>query len=140
MLRLRQPIERALRDADLHPKDIDSVILIGGATKMPIIRTSISRMFGKIPYTNINPDEAVALGTAIQVALKERNTALEEVILTDVCPYSLGVNVAERMNDGQYASDYFLPIILFFLAIVAATKVGIVFLVLYIIKQYEKNK
>lgn len=111
MLRLRKPIERALRDADLLPKDIDSVILIGGATKMPIIRTSVSRMFGKLPYTNINPDEAVALGTAIQVALKERNTALEEVILTDVCPYSLGVNVAERMHDGQYASGYFLPII-----------------------------
>jgi len=111
MLRLRRPIERALRDADLSPKEMDSVILIGGATRMPVVRLAVSRMFGKLPYSNINPDEAVALGAAIQVALKERNTALEEVVLTDVCPYSLGVNVAESMGDGRYESGYFLPII-----------------------------
>lgn len=111
MLRLRHPIERALRDADLSPNDMDSVILIGGATRMPIIRSAVSKMFGILPYSNINPDEAVALGAAIQVALKERNSALDEVILTDVCPYSLGVNVAENMGNGKYESGYFLPII-----------------------------
>lgn len=111
MLRLRKPIERALRDADLSPNEMESVILIGGATRMPVIRSAVSRMFGKLPYSNINPDEAVALGAAIQVALKERNSALEEVVLTDVCPYSLGVDVAENLGDGKYESGYFLPII-----------------------------
>lgn len=111
MLRLRRPIERALRDADISPNELDSIILIGGATRMQLIRSSVSRMFGKLPFSNINPDEAVALGAAIQVALKERNKALEEVILTDVCPYSLGVNVAEHMGNGKYESGYFLPII-----------------------------
>jgi molecular chaperone HscC len=111
MLKLRKPIERALRDADLSPKEMDSVILIGGATRMPVIRSAVSRMFGKLPFSNINPDEAVALGAAIQVALKERNSALEEVVLTDVCPYSLGVDVAENLGDGKYESGYFLPII-----------------------------
>ncbi|MGE5628143.1 MAG: molecular chaperone HscC [Solirubrobacterales bacterium] len=111
LLRLRQPIERALRDADLTPKDIDAVVLIGGATRMPVVRSVVSKMFNKLPYSNINPDEAVALGTAIQVALKERNESLSEVILTDVCPYSLGVNVSRSMGNGRHESGYFLPII-----------------------------
>lgn len=111
LIRLRQPIERALRDAGLMPQDLEAVILIGGATRMPVIRSAVSRMFGRLPFSNINPDEAVALGAAIQVALKERNSALEEVVLTDVCPYSLGVGIAENMGNGKYESGYFLPII-----------------------------
>ena len=111
ILRLRHPIERALRDASLKPSDLDAVILIGGATRMPLVKSVVSRMFGKLPYSNINPDEAVALGAAIQVALKERNEILSEVILTDVCPYTLGVEIAKRVDKGHYESGYFLPII-----------------------------
>ncbi|MDP4181708.1 MAG: Hsp70 family protein, partial [Bacillota bacterium] len=111
LVRLRHPVERALRDAELMPMDLDSVILIGGATRMHIVRSAVSKMFGRLPNSNINPDEAVALGAAIQVALKERNEALNEVILTDVCPYSLGVNIAKNMGRGKHESGYFLPII-----------------------------
>ncbi|PAF11568.1 hypothetical protein CHH61_26610, partial [Shouchella clausii] len=64
-------------------------------TKMPIIKSIVSKMFGRLPFSNINPDEAVALGAAIQVALKERNEALQEMILTDVCPYTLGIEVSK---------------------------------------------
>ncbi|MCP1164319.1 MULTISPECIES: molecular chaperone HscC [Bacillus] len=111
LLRLRYPIERALRDASLNPNDLDAVILIGGATRMPLVKSVISKMFGRMPYANINPDETVALGAAIQVALKERNKALEEVILTDVCPYSLGTSVVQEFGDGKSESGYFFPII-----------------------------
>lgn len=111
LLRLRHPIERALRDAELKPSDLDAVILIGGATRMPMIKSVVSRMFGKLPFSNINPDEAVALGAAIQVALKERNQLLNEIILTDVCPYTLGTAVAKQMDKENYESGYFLPII-----------------------------
>ncbi|HEX9061039.1 MAG TPA: molecular chaperone HscC [Clostridia bacterium] len=111
LLRLRKPIERALNDASLSPSDLDAVILIGGATRMPVVRSVVSRMFGRLPFSNINPDEAVALGAAIQAALKERNKALDEIILTDVCPYTLGTNVAERMENDKFESGYFLPII-----------------------------
>ncbi|MEL7655541.1 MAG: molecular chaperone HscC [Bacillota bacterium] len=111
LLRLRQPIERALRDAALTPQDIDAVVLIGGATRMPVVKSVASKMFGKFPFTNINPDEAVALGAAIQAALIERDEALNEVILTDVCPYSLGVDVVKEMKSGYYDRGYFLPII-----------------------------
>lgn len=111
LLRLRNPIDRALRDAALSPEDIDAIILIGGATRMPVIRTVVSKMFGRIPVSNINPDETVALGAAIQSALKARNQALDEVIMTDVCPYSLGTNVVKQISDRKYEAGYFFPII-----------------------------
>lgn len=109
--RLRHPVERALKDSSLSPKDLDAIILIGGATRMPFIKSVISKMFGKLPYSNINPDEAVALGAAIQAALKDRNEALSEIILTDVCPYTLGTAVVRSISNGDYESGYFLPII-----------------------------
>lgn len=111
LLRLRQPIIRALKDAEFTPDDIDIIILIGGATRMHLIRSVVSKMFGKLPYSNINPDESVALGAAIQVALKQMNEALNELILTDVCPYSLGTSIVKAMDNGVYKSGYFLPII-----------------------------
>ena len=111
LVRLRHPIERALRDADLSPTDLEAVILIGGATRMPIVKSVVSKIFNKLPFSNINVDEAVALGAAIQVALKERNEALSEVILTDVCPYSLGIAIAKPIGNGNHESGYFLPII-----------------------------
>lgn len=111
LLRLRKPIERALRDAALSPSDLDAVILIGGATRMPLIKSVIGRMFGRMPYTNIHPDETVALGAAVQTALKQRNQALEEIILTDVCPYTLGTSVVQELGNGQFSSGHFFPII-----------------------------
>ncbi|WP_370296179.1 molecular chaperone HscC [Rossellomorea marisflavi] len=111
MLKLRKPIERALRDADLMVDEVDAVILIGGATRMPIIKSTVSKMFGKLPFLTIHPDEAVALGTAVQVALKERNEAVQELILTDVCPFSLGTAISKQVGYDQYSDGHFFPII-----------------------------
>jgi len=111
LLRLRLPIERALRDANLSTSELDAVILIGGATRMHLVRSAVSKMFGKVPYSNINPDEAVALGAAIQAALKERNQALDEIIVTDVCPYSLGTDVVKEISPNVMEGGYFSPII-----------------------------
>ncbi|MEW4329364.1 molecular chaperone HscC [Rossellomorea marisflavi] len=111
MLKLRKPIERALRDADLMVDEVDAVILIGGATRMPIIKSTVSKMFGKLPFLTIHPDEAVALGTAVQVALKERNEAVQELILTDVCPFSLGTAISKQVGYDQYTDGHFFPII-----------------------------
>lgn len=111
LLRLRTPIERALRDASLMPKDMDAVILIGGATRMPVIKSIVGKMFGRLPYSQINPDEAIALGAAIQVAMKERNVGLQEMILTDVCPFTLGISTSKRMDNDTYEGGYFSPII-----------------------------
>ncbi|MBV4446051.1 molecular chaperone HscC [Clostridium tyrobutyricum] len=109
--KLRRPIERALSDAKIKASEIDSIVLVGGATKLPIIRTFVSKLFGRIPSVNINPDEAVALGAGIQAAMKERNRHLKEIVLTDVCPYTLGTDISIRKPDGYYEPGHFCPII-----------------------------
>ena len=111
LMRLRRPIERALHDAAISPEELDAIILIGGATRMPVVRTVVSKIFGRLPFSNINPDETVALGAAIQGALKEQNKILNEVILTDVCPYTLGTDVVKRLVDYSIEEGYFFPII-----------------------------
>lgn len=109
--RIRQPVKRSLADAHIRLKDIDKVVLVGGATKSPIIRRFVSRLFKQLPDTNINPDEAVALGAAIQGAMKERNEAIKEVILTDVCPFTLGTEVVREWSRGEFENGVFCPII-----------------------------
>ncbi|WP_338849776.1 molecular chaperone HscC [Massilia sp. W12] len=109
--RLRSPVERALRDATIRASELDSVVLAGGATRMPIVRKLVSRMFGRFPATGLNPDEAIALGAAIQGGLKMRDAALEEVVMTDVAPYSLGIAIARQVGPNQYDGGHYLPII-----------------------------
>lgn len=110
--RMRIPLERALRDAKLQADDLAEIILVGGATRMPIIPRLVSRMFGRLPLRHVDPDQAVALGASIAAGLKARAAALEETILTDVCPYSLGVEVT-RTDDatGRRVNGFFSPII-----------------------------
>ena len=108
--RLRQPLERALRDSTVSPSDLDAIVLVGGATRMPAIRQTIARLFGKLPFVNINPDEVVAYGAVIQSALKARAAAVEDVLLTDVCPFTLGIGVSRPRPDGR-REDVVSPII-----------------------------
>lgn len=109
--RLRVPIERALKDASIRADELDSVILVGGATRMPMIHTLVSRLLGRFPSCSLNPDEVVAIGAAIQAAMKERNVILKEVVMTDVCPYTLGIETSVLLNAGQYEDGHFAPII-----------------------------
>ncbi len=109
--RMRAPLERAMRDARLQPAQLDEIVLVGGATRMPLVAKLVTRMFGRLPMRHINPDQAVALGAAVAAGMKARNAALEEVILTDVCPYTLGTEVASRDAHGQLRTGLFHPII-----------------------------
>ena len=109
--RLREPVLRALRDSELKPDALSEIILIGGATRMPLVRRAVARMFGRFPNSTVNPDEAVALGAGVQAALKARNADLKEVVVTDVCPYSLGVNTARHLPGGGMETGIFTPII-----------------------------
>ncbi|MHA6194506.1 Hsp70 family protein [Pseudomonas wadenswilerensis] len=108
--RLRAPIERALRDARIKAAELSEVLLVGGTTRMPLIRKLVASLFGRIPAMQLNPDEVVAQGAAIQAALKARDASLEEVVLTDVCPYTLGIETSVQMGQG-YQGGHYLPII-----------------------------
>jgi molecular chaperone HscC len=109
--RLRAPIERAIRDANLNPDQVTDLVLVGGATRMPVVRRMAARLFQRLPIAQINPDEVVARGAAVQAGLKMRDMALDDVVMTDVAPYSLGVEVRNRLADNSYMNGLYLPII-----------------------------
>ena len=106
--RLRVPVERAINDATLRPENIENVVMVGGASRMPMIRRMVGRLFQKLPLSHLNPDEIVALGAAVQTGLKTRNEALEDVVMTDVCPYTLGTSA---VVDDNYDNLVIVPII-----------------------------
>ncbi len=110
--RMRGPIERAMRDARLQPDQLDEIVLVGGASRMPLVSRLVSRMFGRLPLRHVNPDQAIALGAVVASGLKRRNAKLEEIILTDVCPYTLGTEVGKRDAEGHVQTGFFHPIIL----------------------------
>ena len=96
--RLREPVERALRDARLRANQLDSIVLAGGATRMPMVRRLVTTLFGRFPSARLDPDEVVVMGAAVQAGLKARDAALKEVVMTDVAPYSLGLAVTRRQG------------------------------------------
>jgi molecular chaperone DnaK len=83
------PMTLALSDANLTSKDIDSVILVGGMTRTPAVSRLVKNIIGKDPYNDINPDECVAVGAAIQAGIKRGK--LDELVIVDVAPFTLGI-------------------------------------------------
>lgn len=98
--------EQALRDSRLKPEQIDSLVLVGGASQMPLVQRIAVRLFGKLPYQSYDPSTIVALGAATQAACRLRHEDVEEVILTDICPYCWAWK-----STGQGVPGIFSPII-----------------------------
>jgi molecular chaperone HscC len=108
--RIRMPVHTALRDAGLSAADIDEVLLVGGATRMPCVVQLSAQLFGRLPKRDLPPDESVALGAAIQAGLKAGAGALQDLVVTDVAPFSMGVAVASRMGT-RLVEGAFSPIL-----------------------------
>src|SRR6202035_5226788 len=87
--RTMAPVKQALADAHLTPSEIDEVVLVGGTTRTPLIRATVEEYFGRKPHTELNPDEVVALGAAVQANILERGVS--NMLLLDVTPLSLGI-------------------------------------------------
>jgi molecular chaperone HscC len=104
--RLKEPVRKAFMDAEIDFMDVEEVILVGGSTKMPIVKQQITRLFGRVPLCYLNPDEVVAQGAAIYAALREKNVSLADMVMTDVCPYTLGTETMVRGKDGNYVKRF----------------------------------
>ena len=83
------PVKKALADAQVKPSDMDEVVLVGGATRTPLIRRTVEEYFDRKPHTELNPDEVVALGAAVQANILDRG--VKNMLLLDVTPLSLGI-------------------------------------------------
>ena len=94
------PCKQALKDARLKPSEIDEVVLVGGSTRIPKVRQLVQDLFGRIPHTDLNPDEVVALGAAVQAEILGGGSAVtKEMLLLDVTPLSLGIEVGGGVTD-----------------------------------------
>lgn len=113
LARLRVPIERALRDARVDPEALSRIILAGGASQMPAFRRLIARLFRRLPIHRINPEEVVARGAAVRAGLLARGVGLEEMVMTDVAPFTLGIEVSTRHGEDEKSRVHgqYLPII-----------------------------
>jgi molecular chaperone HscC len=109
--RPRQPVARALADSRIRSMDLSHIVLAGGATRMPAVRRLAAMLFGRVPRQTIDPDQVVALGAAVQAGLKMRDAALTDVVLTDVAPYTLGIEVVEFMGAVGVSAGRLLPVI-----------------------------
>ncbi|MGA9930544.1 MAG: Fe-S protein assembly chaperone HscA [Terriglobales bacterium] len=94
------PCKQALKDAGLKPEQIDEVVLVGGSTRIPKVRRLVQDLFGRAPHTDLNPDEVVALGAAVQANILGGGSEItKEMLLLDVTPLSLGIEVAGGVTD-----------------------------------------
>jgi molecular chaperone HscC len=108
--RMAAPISRALRDANKKPDQVGEVLLVGGATRMPCVARLASQLFARLPLRALPPDEAVALGAAVQVALKAGDAAVGDIVVTDVAPFSLGIAATTQVGSAA-VHGLFAPIL-----------------------------
>jgi molecular chaperone HscC len=108
--RVESPIRRVLRDGGVRSGDVGEVILVGGATRMPAVIERVQQIFSKSPRCRLNPDEVVALGAAVQAGLVDRHESVEDLVVTDVAPFTLGVEITKQFGS-EMREGYFMPVI-----------------------------
>ncbi len=102
-----EPLKRALADADLSVSDINDIILVGGQTRMPLVQKTVAEFFGKEPRKDVNPDEAVAVGAAIQGGVLAGD--VKDVLLLDVSPLSLGIETMGQVMTALIEKNTTIP-------------------------------
>lgn len=106
--RLTAPIRKVLLDSGTPPAAVDELVMVGGSSRMPSVRGYVARALGKEPASGAQPDTAIALGAGICAGMKARAEGLRELVLTDVCPFTLGIDV---QNHADYSQPLMSPII-----------------------------
>lgn len=108
--RIRACIADTLAAGDLRPDSVDEVLLVGGATRMPLVHDLVQGIFGKEPRSHLDPDTTVALGAAVQAGLIAQDAALDDLVVTDVLSHSLGVEISREGKD-RFLPGYFMPVL-----------------------------
>jgi molecular chaperone HscC len=108
--RLAAPVSKVLRDGKVGPREVDELVLVGGALRMPMARRFFEARLDREGLMTHDPDEAVALGAAVQAGLLARDRSVEDMVVTDVCPFTLGTEITRRIGR-ERVDGYFLPVI-----------------------------
>ena len=106
--RMAAPVQKAFRDAGMSPSELDELVMVGGSSHMPSVRQYIAQLLGREPAADSHPDTAIALGAGICAGMKARAADLRELVLTDVCPFTLGV---ATYNEAEPNRDRMSPLI-----------------------------
>jgi molecular chaperone HscC len=109
--RMSPVLRRCLRDAKVAPEALDEVILVGGASRMPLVRRLVLEELGRPPGDGYDTACEVVRGAALQAAICADDAAVSELVLTDVCPHTVGLEVAKELAPGQSVQGYFQPLI-----------------------------
>lgn len=95
-VRIKDVIKQALRDSKKNINQIDKIILVGGSSKMPIVEMYLEHLMGRTPIQIIDPDQAVAIGVGMVAGIKSRNETIKDMVLADICPFTLGIKVVNE--------------------------------------------
>ena len=105
--KMYEPIKKALKDSRLSAEELEAIVLVGGSCKMPTVASYIEKVTGVPPCTDIDPDTAIGFGAGIYSGIKSKNPKLKEVVMTDICPFSLGVSCHDEATD-EYIMSYII--------------------------------
>ncbi len=108
LAKIKAVLLHALKDSGRHISAIDEIILVGGSGKMPVIKEYLTYITGKTPRNDIDPDKAIVLGVGIVTGIKARDKHVQDLIMTDICPFTLGTNIYDPASND---ADIFSPII-----------------------------
>ena len=102
--KIHEPIRKVLKDSRLRPGDLEAIVLVGGSCKIPTVISYIEKVTGIKPCTDIDPDTAIGFGAGIYSGIKSKNADLKEVVMTDICPFSLGTSTLDFKTDERIMS------------------------------------
>lgn len=109
--RLKPVVMRCLRDGGVEPEQLMDVLMVGGASRTTSVPEFVTEVLKRIPNQKLDADRVVAMGAAVQAALCAQDAAVEEFVLTDVCPHTLGIEIVKHLTPTQIEPGYFSPII-----------------------------
>ena len=107
--RMGRPVRQVLMDAEINVEDLNQIVLVGGSCKMPVVRQYLQHLFKRKDLQTLNPDHMIALGAGVCAGIKERDEEIKDMLLTDICPFSLGTGIVNYNEPERDQMSVIIP-------------------------------